>query len=420
MTVSVSPSIPNGSIRAIPSKSVAHRALICAAFADRETVLRCEHTNKDIEATAACLRALGAIITRKDDIYHVLPISTESALQGAKLPCGESGSTLRFLLPVVAALGIDAYFIMEGRLPQRPLSPLGELLIDNGVTISYPREDILHVTGRLTGSEFSINGGVSSQFISGLLFALTLRRQPASLSVSGKIESAPYLHLTENALSTFGAKPLLNKNTYTVSNTDTLRSPGYVDVEGDWSNAAFPLCLGLIGTGEVRVSGLDPLSCQGDREIIDILRRFGGNVTLHENVYTAKSSSLRGIEVDASQIPDLVPIIATIASVAQGKTVIYGASRLRLKESDRLQSISDMLNTLNADVQITEDGLIINGHPHLKGGRVSSVNDHRIAMSAAVASVVCDSPVIIDQADAVSKSYPSFWDDMKSLGLVFS
>ena len=420
MTVSVSPSIPNGSIRAIPSKSVAHRALICAAFADRDTALRCEHTNKDIEATAACLRTLGAIITRKDDIYHVSPISPKSALQGAKLPCRESGSTLRFLLPVVAALGIDAYFIMEGRLPQRPLSPLGEILTDNGVTISYPSEDILHVTGRLTGSEFSINGGVSSQFISGLLFALTLRRQPASLSVSGKIESAPYLNLTENALSTFGAKPLLNKNTYTVSNTDTLRSPGYVDIEGDWSNAAFPLCLGLIGKGEVSVSGLDPLSCQGDREIIDILRQFGGNVTLHENVYTAKSSSLRGIEVDASQIPDLVPIIATIASVAQGKTVIYGASRLRLKESDRLQSISDMLNTLNADVQITEDGLIINGHPNLKGGRVSSVNDHRIAMSAAVASVVCDSPVTIDQADAVSKSYPSFWDDMKSLGLVFS
>ena len=417
MKLNISFDKPCGKIKAIASKSVAHRLLICAAFADAPAKILCEETNNDIEATAACLNALGAKITRNAPYYDIIPVDPERINRNATLPCGESGSTLRFLLPVAASLGADCSFALEGRLADRPLSPLREELEAHGVTVSGYNP--LSISGKLVGNEFSIDGSVSSQFISGLLFALSLLSSDSVLTVTGKIESAPYIDITCDALSLFGAKPTRKDNKFFI-NSSSFVSPSLLEVEGDWSNAAFPLALGAIG-GEIEIFGLNPNSSQGDKAIVDLLARFGADIYLSpDGSYIARRSELRGIDIDASQIPDLVPVLATVASVAKGRTRIYGASRLRLKESDRLATVKDLLSRLGANIELTDDGLIIEGVTALDGGKVDSHNDHRIAMSAAVASAVCSEKVSIERAEAVKKSYPAFWEDMSALGAKIS
>lgn len=418
MQATLSPSATQGRIRAIASKSAAHRILICAAFADKVSHIRCEQANEDITATVECLCALGAKIVRSGDAYEVTPIKEIN--KNTILPCNESGSTLRFLLPICAVLNGNFTFSMRGRLPSRPLSPLKELLEDNGVILSHPTESTLSVCGMLSGSDFEIAGNVSSQFITGLLFALSISKRASTLTISTKMESEPYVNITLDALSAFGVNVIKSNNAFIIPNDSTFTSPENLEVEGDWSNAAFPLALGIIGGAPISVDGLLPTSSQGDKEIVTVLRRFGGRIEEKDNCFTAYPSPLSGIEIDASNIPDLVPILATVASVARGKTVIYGASRLRLKESDRLLSVSTVLSTLGADISQTDDGLIINGKEHLIGGSVDSFGDHRIAMSAAVASAVCTADLIISGAESVNKSYPDFWRDMRSLGLTFT
>ena len=418
MNITVTPSVPHGSLTAISSKSAAHRMLICAAFAETETVIRCDKTNKDIEATASCLCALGAHIEYQAPNFRVTPIKAPAS--SAELDCGESGSTLRFLLPIAPALGVDASFLLSGRLADRPLSPLYEELTRHGARMLPQGSNPLTCEGKLDGDEYRIKGNVSSQFISGLLFAMTFSRKGGRLIIEGKIESSAYIDMTVDALRAFNAAPQKTEYGYFVAPNARLIPPAEnIFVEGDWSNAAFPLCMGVIGGGDVTVTGLDADSHQGDREVVDILRRFGADITANGNTFTAKGGKeLHGIEIDATQIPDLVPVLAAVASVAEGKTVIYGASRLRLKESDRLFTTRSMLCALGADVSETDDGLIINGKSTLTGGTTDGFNDHRIAMSAAVVSVACTSDVTIEGAECVSKSYPEFWNDIQnSLGI---
>lgn len=414
MQVTISPSVASGRLYAIASKSVAHRLLICAAFADKTSLIRCEQINDDINATVECLCALGAKIQRKAPYFEVTPITTLN--KRATLPCNESGSTLRFLLPICAALDGEFTLEMRGRLPERPLYPLDSVLISHGASITRIANDKLLVSGSLLGDEYEIAGDVSSQFITGLLLALSLTNQPSSLKITKKIESAPYVDITLQALSLFGANIKNIKNEYYIS-SPPLIAPSKLIVEGDWSNAAFPLALGIIGKGEVSVDGLSLSSPQGDKQIIELLRKFGGKIEQNGSCFTAFPSKLCGIDIDASQIPDLVPILATVASVAEGETKIYGASRLRLKESDRLMSVTAALSALGADITEFSDGLIIKGKTSLTGGSADSFGDHRIAMSVAVASAVCKNQVTLTNADATSKSYPSFWEDMKSLGV---
>lgn len=403
---------PNGRLKAIASKSVAHRLLICAAFADKKSTLRCENTNEDILATANCLCALGAKIDYISGVFIVDPIKTVN--NEAILNCNESGSTLRFLIPVVCAVCDKTSFVMSGRLPERPLSPLREELEAHGIKFEYPKKNLLTVSGRLACGDYTINGGVSSQFISGLLFALSMLDGESTLTVTGRVESAPYIEMTIDALKTFGAYLSVNENVYTVCGKN-LKASGDLSVEGDWSNASFPLSAAAIG-GKITLDGINLLSHQGDMAILDILRRFGADIKCDNGVVTVKKDKLQAIELDASQIPDLVPVIATVASVAEGTTVISGASRLRIKESDRLVTTKTMLTALGADIEETDDGLMIRGRSRLLGGTVSSFNDHRIAMSAAVAAVACDGNVTVTNAEAVNKSYPDFWKDIKKLG----
>ncbi len=418
MDITLIPTTPNGTLKAISSKSVAHRLLICAAFAEGNTKILCENTNKDIDATVSCLIALGADITYDAPYFTVKPIKVPT--NGASLPCGESGSTLRFLLPLIPALGIDASFLMEGRLPERPLSPLYEELVAHGASLSEAGSNPLSAGGYLDGGEYKIRGDVSSQFISGLLFALCISGIGGKISISGELESAAYIDMTFDALNTFGAGLQKTESGYTVPAGARLIPPETLQVEGDWSGAAFALCMGAISGGTVTVTGLREDSRQGDREIVRILRRFGADIRSEGDSFTVYGGKqLRGISINASQIPDLVPVLAVVASFALGETKIHGASRLRLKESDRLESTSRLLSTLGGQVTELGDGLLISGQEKLYGGSVNCYNDHRIAMSAAVASVGCEHEVVIRDAECVAKSYPDFWNDIKNcLGVV--
>ena len=378
-----------GEVSAIASKSMAHRLMICAALAEEKTEISCATTSKDMEATAACLAAMK---------------------QGGVLPCGESGSTLRFLLPVAAALGLCAEFHMEGRLPQRPLFPLDRELEAHGVSLSRPQSDILAVSGQLKPGDYTLPGDVSSQYISGLLLALPLLDGPSTLTVTGNVESGAYIEMTLSAMKTFGVTAEKKEDTYYIV-PQTYRSAGKVTVEGDWSNAAFWLCAGALGK-PMTVTGLDSDSLQGDKAVCDILARFGAKVEKAADSVTVSPGRLTAMDIDAAEIPDLVPVLAVVAAAAEGTTRIYNAGRLRLKESDRLETVCQMLTALGGKAAQTADGLVITGTA-LTGGTVDSCNDHRIAMAAAIASVLC--PVTVAGAEAVNKSYPQFWEDFARL-----
>ena len=375
MDICITPKKLYGNINAIPSKSQAHRMLICAAFSDQPTTLICPETNRDIEATANCLTALGAGITWLSNGYRVKPI--EEVPFRASLPCQDSGSTLRFLLPIAGALGVDTVFQMTGRLPQRPLTPLWEEMERMGCTLTRPTADTIRCTGRLRSGVYAINGTVSSQYITGLLFALSFLPGQSRLQVLGKLESAPYVSMTLAAMERFG----ISCNDYCFPGNGRFHSPGTVTVEGDWSNAAFFLAAQALGS-PIQVGNLNPDSPQGDRVCARLLPELKDKLT-----------------ISAADIPDLVPILAVTAAANQG-AVFTDIGRLRLKESDRVASVMDMLRALGGQAEADDTTLTVYG-TGLHGGTVDSRNDHRIAMSAAIAATVCDSPVTILGAQCV-------------------
>jgi len=414
--VKVFPARLNGAVNAIPSKSQAHRALICASLADKPTRVECNGESDDILATAACLSALGAGIERESGAYVVRPLKREGDGGIATLPCGESGSTFRFMLPIVGALRRKVCFTPKGRLPERPLSPLYEELVSHGAELSPQGSVPFNAGGRLKPGSYSLDAGVSSQFISGLLFALPLLDGDSKLTLTGTAESFPYIELTMAMLEEFGVKAEFDGGAFYIPGGQTYRSSGVVRVEGDWSNAAFWLGAGAIGSGSVTCAALNLQSRQGDRAILELLANFGAQVKPDGSAVTVSKGKLRGIEIDAKDIPDLVPILSVIAAAAEGTTVIRNAGRLRAKESDRLASVSALLRALGAKADETEDGLVIHGSAAFFGGEVLSYGDHRIVMSAAIAATVCAEPVIIHGAEAVNKSYPGFFDDLRLLG----
>ncbi len=416
MKVTVSPGGRGGTIAAIPSKSQAHRLLICAALADRPTRLLSMGDSKDITATMDCLSALGAAFHREGDQVTVIPLDRDRLPAACNLPCGESGSTLRFLLPVVCALGVEGTFQLEGRLPQRPLAPLDQALLDHGALLDRPAPRLLRVRGQLKPGAYAMPGNISSQYVSGLLFALPLLEGKSVLTVTGHVESADYIAMTLRAAGAFGMTPLRTGWTFTIPGPLPCRSPGELSVEGDWSNAAFWLCAGALPGGEITVTGLDAHSLQGDQQIWDLLARMGARCQRTAAGFTVREGERRAIEIDAAPIPDLIPALAAMAAVSRGTTVVTNAGRLRLKESDRLAAVAQTLNALGANITETKEGLMIQGVQQLSGGRVDAWGDHRIAMMAAVAAAACKGKVTITGAQAVQKSYPRFWDDLETLG----
>jgi 3-phosphoshikimate 1-carboxyvinyltransferase len=320
------------------------------------------------------------------------------------------------MLPVACALGADVAFKMGGRLPARPLTPLYEELNAHGCALSPQGMNPLHQSGHLKGGTFTISGNVSSQFISGLLFALPLLNDDSLIKITGELESKPYIDMTIAALKEFGVIIKPGRHGYIVKGKQHYAPRYTVNVEGDWSNAAVWLCVGAVGSGELTVTNLNMNSLQGDKKILDFLERFGARVSREDDRVTVVRGVLRGIDIDAADTPDLVPVLAAVASVAEGTTVIRNAVRLRIKETDRLKTVTASLSSLGADIKETRDGLIINGKERLNGGSVVATNDHRLAMLAALAAAVCDNPVTITDADAVNKSYPGFFRDYSVLG----
>ena len=406
-----------GCIPAIASKSHLHRLLIVAAFSTSICKIVCDHsTGEDIVATIACLKSLGATITPLANGYEVVPIALHRLPKKAILPCKESGSTLRFMLPIVCALGIEGEFHCEGRLPQRPLAPLDDLLREKGCVIHPFEQGVLRCSGKLKAGAYCIAGHISSQYSTGLLFALSLLPTDSQLHITGKVESLAYIDMTLDALKQFGHDLARENHVYTIVGGKAFIAPMEIKVQGDWSNSAFWLTAGAMSKRGITVTGLQIDSLQGDKEIIPILQNVGASVVVCGDAITVKKNQLKGICIEGETIPDLVPIVAGLASVCQGKTVISKASRLRLKESDRIKAVAEALQAVGATVETQEDGFVIEGKTQLQSGHCDSHNDHRIAMMCAIISGACQGDITINDAQAVNKSYPHFWADLARLG----
>ncbi len=425
MTKQILPGPRSGSFRPPVSKSDAHRRLLSAALSGSGSVLLDGTPADDLLATVRCLRALGAVIREAPADNGQILLQTEQAPGNTQqdpatveLFCGESGTTFRFLLPVAAALGANALFRLDGRLPDRPVAELAAALEANGVRIEKTGP-ALSCSGRLHPGTYHIPGNVSSQFISGLLFALPLLEGESVLSVEGDPVSAPYISLTERTLADCGIRWETERTgsafNYRIPGNQIYRAPEFVRPEADWSGAAPFLCMGACHEAGVLGCGLNDHSLQGDRAVLSLLQAFGAVVERKEDGIRVRRGRLTATDVDASQIPDLVPVLAALASGADGTTTIHHAARLRQKESDRLRTTAEMLRALGAAVSETDDGLRITGKPFLTGGETDSYGDHRIAMAAAVAASFCRRPVFVRNAGCVSKSFPSFWTQFDRL-----
>ncbi len=419
-TTTINPSKLGGTIEAISSKSDLHRAIIAASLCEEPVKIYCNTLSEDIVATVGCLSSLMADIKAEqtEGGYTLCVAAGDARPKNPMCDCNESGTTLRLLTPVVAAIYKNVQFIGRGRLAERPMEPLLTVMKEHGVTFGA---DTLPFTvkGGLKSGTYSIAGDVSSQFISGLLFALPLLKKSSKIALTTKLESAPYVDMTISTLKTFGVNIEKAAAGFKIAGNQAYISPGEIYAEGDWSNSAFWLSAAAIG-GEITVTGLKyPDTLQGDMAIVEILRSFGADISVKKEngatSITAKKGKLKGIAVDISQCPDLAPVLAVVAASAEGETVLAGAGRLKLKESDRLSATAELINLLGGSAKAQEDNIVITGGG-LTGGRINSHNDHRLAMAAAVAACVANEPIVIDDSNAVAKSYPQFYSDFKMLG----
>lgn len=405
----------SGEIVPPPSKSRAHRLLICAALGDEPCCILCSSINDDMVATMRCLNALGADITYSSGVFSVKPIKLVS---GGTLDCGESGSTLRFLMSVAAVLGADATFVGSGKLPQRPMGALTDVLAQHGMSFVRMVADELPVIckGKLRGGNYMLPGNVSSQYLTGLLFALPLAKEDSTIEIVGGLTSASYVAMTLDALATAGIVVEHRDNVFKIRGNQRYCMPQRLVVEGDWSSAAFWVVAGVIGKRPVSVRDMNEESLQGDSAIVGHLRNMGAFIEQTGGNTIAMPSHLFGAELDCTDTPDLVPVLSVAASVAQGTTVFTGVGRLRFKECDRLMAMKELLALYGISSQIGEDTFTVFGGNPVASGVVDSCNDHRIAMSAAIMSTVAQGTTVINGAACVAKSYPSFFDDFVKLG----
>ena len=439
MRARLTPFRARGAVDAPASKSAAHRLLILAALCPEECRVYLPQgagaekdgpsrvsgagdgikangaVNDDIRATLSCLYALGCAWTGENGVYTLPPIAKSAGTP--VLDCGESGSTLRFLLPVALALG-GAELMGRGRLPQRPMDDLLDALEKEGAVFSARRLPI-KAGGRFGGGEFLLPGNVSSQYLTGLLLAARLAAEDTLIRLTTPLESAAYVDMTLDALELFGIRVKRGGDYFLVPGSQRLTAPeGGVRVEGDWSGAAFPLCLGALG-GDVTVRGLKADSRQGDRAILGILSEMGAVTEMDGHRARAAGGDLHGTDVDVSGIPDMVPALAAVMMHARGESRLFNAARLRLKESDRLATVCAMVNALGGDARIGDDCLIIRGRDAIPGGCADGAADHRIVMAAAVAASACTGESSVSDPGALNKSYPAFPDDIRRLGGIF-
>lgn len=440
-------------VTAITSKSYVHRLLIAAALGCDKISIRSNICSKDMEATIRVINALGGEIIVKnpdaaDPDYLFTAECTLGCRRGADasavLDCGESGSTARFIMPLSTIFADSVTLTGSGKLPQRPMKPLCDVLRDAGVTV---KGDHLPITlsGIPRAKDYKIAGNISSQYISGLLFMLALIPGTPCLEIEGRLESAPYVDMTVDVLESFGVEFLSSceetGRKYYVNHipADSIRyngtfagrlqdGSGVIKAEGDWSNAAYIMAIAALGCGRsfdgVTINGLAPDSIQGDRRIVEILDKFGINIKAG-TCYSITSGPLNSVDIECGQIPDLVPALAVIAAYTTGESIFRNVGRLRVKECDRIEAVRDLLAQVKVPVDITSENGRENMIVHGKGMndpvhndiRIKSFNDHRIAMAAAAVAFAEDSPVVIEDAMAVNKSYPGFYEVINMLGM---
>ncbi len=407
----------SGDVTVPPSKSVAHRAILCAALAKGTSELHPIAASKDMAATIGAVKALGANAEYDETTQTLYVNGIESAASQAEIDCIESGSTLRFLIPIAAALGTRATFIGRGRLPKRPIGCYTECLPPHGTMCETQGGLPFAIHGKLQPGEFSIPGNISSQFITGLLFALPLLNGNSRITLITELESAGYVDITISVLRDFGITVIPDEKGWIVPGNQTYR-PNHYTVEGDWSQAAFFLAMGALTTDPagIRIHGLRNDSAQGDKAAADIFRQFGAIVDEIDDGVYVRPGKLHGITADVSTVPDLVPAMAACAALCDGTTVIENAARLRIKESDRLAAMENGLRALGASVSSTEDSMTVTGVRTLSGGTADGCNDHRIVMSLSACAARCTGDITVTDAQSISKSYPDYFEDYNQLG----
>lgn len=426
MNVYLKPSTLSGTVHAIASKSDVHRLLFCAAQADGPVTIEMNSTSPlsdDILTTAFVIKALGATVRKEPGRFTITP-STEFP-KSPLFDCGESGSTLRFLLPVAAARCDAPSFTGSGRLPERPIEDLLNVLKARGISVSADKLPF-SFDGRLESGAFELPGNVSSQYITGLLLALPALEGDSEIRLTSSLQSAAYVNITLHALSRFGIRTSILPRGYLVPGGQTFQSPGTIVADGDWSNAGYFFAAGALGTTSLSISGLTPDSPQGDKSIVGILNnRMGAPISkerAEDGTFTytvTPAERLRACDLDVNNIPDAFPILAILAAFAEGRSSFIGCERLRYKESDRIASVIAMLEALGGKAEEDGDGIIVYGADEtggLTGGTVDACGDHRIVMAAAIAALRCKGDVVIEGAEAVRKSYPSFFEEYERLG----
>ena len=401
MDLVISPGRLSGSVFVPASNSMAHRAIICAALADGVSRVRGVSFSRDIEATLSVMQALGAAYTVSGDAITVTGITAPA--REAAADCCESGSTLRFLIPVAAALGTKTTFLGQGRLPERPITPYLREMPPKGVTFDAEGTMPFTIEGQLRSGTYRLEGDISSQFITGLLLALPLLEGDSQILLTSPLQSKPYADMTIDCMRRFGVTVDETAQGYHIPGGQHYGAQE-VQVEGDFSQAAFFFVANALGS-RIDMENLPEKSVQGDRKIVEIIDRMWYNKG-SEEIFT----------VSAADIPDLVPITAVLASFADRPVRICDAQRLRIKESDRLESTAQMLRALGGSADVLPDGLLIRPVDAFTGGTVDSCGDHRIAMCAAVCATRAKGPVTVLGAQCVEKSYPAFWRDYRALG----
>lgn len=403
MDVKITPSKLSGTVEIPSSKSFAHREIICASLSKGTSIISGVSFSKDIYATLSAMESLGAKYTIKDDTITITGISTPK--DTATIDCCESGSTLRFIIPIVSALGISATLNGQGRLPERPITPFIRELPKKGVSFDYNNTMPFSMTGKLQSGTFELEGDISSQFITGLLFALPLLDGNSKIVITSELQSKPYVDMTIQSMLNFGVSIRETDYGYYIQGNQEYKAINH-KVEGDYSQSAFFYVANVIGNHIVLLNLLKN-SIQGDRKILEICKK---------SCYNSKDNRLNAYTINAKDIPDLVPILAVLGCFGDGTSKIVGAERLKIKESDRLIATADALNRIGGKVTPTDDGLIIEPIENFTGGTVDSFGDHRIVMATAIASTRSTGDITIMGANAVEKSYPNFFRDFKNLG----
>lgn len=403
----------NGIVTAPPSKSDVHRAIICAALSKGVCKVAPVALSNDIKATIECVKALGAKANLNGDTLIVDGRDIFKKKE-AILDCFESGSTLRFFTPIAAAGGVKTHFTGRGSLLTRPIGLFADILPKANVKCETDGTLPLKISGQLKPGTFEVAGNISSQFITGLLLALPMLDGDSKIVLTTALESEGYINMTTACMAKFGVEVERTDYGWYVRGNQSYQPRDY-RTDGDWSQAAFFLAAGAV-SGDVTVKGLDINSPQGDKKIAALLKDFGADITVGEDYVRAKKSELKSIDIDARNIPDLVPILAVTASLSEGVCEIYGAERLRIKESDRLKTTAALINSLGGNAVEKPDGLIIKGVKSFKGGTADGANDHRIVMSASVAALVSGSDVTVTDKESINKSFPDYFEEYKALG----